>query len=79
MIDIKKLFPLIKQALPNVQDDLLLKKMKEFAADNPDMSNIDALMAFNEAMKHPDMQKFVAGNKNKFSAIEGRLDQKEVK
>ncbi len=69
MLDTHALLPLIKKELPGVSDQEILAGIEEFAQAHPDMSNIEALMAFNEALK--------GGQKpqGQFSDIEGALDK----
>jgi len=78
-IDIKKLFPLIKRELPGVPDAEILSGMQEFTKAHPDLNNVDALAAFNEAMKDPQTRQSFESEKNKFSSVEQAISPKEVK
>ena len=66
-INIQKLFPIVKQEYPNVADNVLLQKMTEFSKKYPNMTDQQAIQAFQMAMekakpKNPT-QKYLSGQK----------------
>jgi hypothetical protein len=56
MIDIRQLFPLVKQAFPHVPDARLLQQMEAFAQQRPNLTNEQAIQALQEAVQHPAVQ-----------------------
>lgn len=70
MLDNHVLLPLIRKELPGVPDSEILQGIEEFAQQHPDMTNIEALMAFNQALKELPQKPQGA-----FSDIEGALDK----
>lgn len=56
MINIKQLFPLVKQAFPHIPDARLLQQMTIFAQQRPNMTDAQAIQALQEAVQHPAVQ-----------------------
>jgi hypothetical protein len=69
MLDNHVLLPLIKKELPGVSDQEILEGIEEFSKAHPDMTNVQALMAFNQALKEGQKPQ------GQFSDIEGALDK----
>lgn len=70
MLDDHALLPLIKKELPGVSDQEILAGIEAFSKEHPDMTNVEALMAFNQALKQMPQKPGGA-----FSDIEGALDK----
>ena len=70
MLDNHALLPLIKKELPGVSDKDILAGIEEFAKAHPDMTNVDALVAFNQALKQMPQKP-----QGEFSDIEGALNK----
>lgn len=71
MLDNHALLPLIKKELPGVSDQEILQGIEEFSKEHPDMTNVEALVAFNQALKQMPQKP-----QGSFSDIEGALDAK---
>lgn len=70
MLNTHTLLPLIRKELPGVPDSEILDGIEQFAKVHPNMTNVEALMAFNQAMKQMPQKP-----KGGFSDIEGALDK----
>jgi hypothetical protein len=70
MLDNHALLPLIKKELPGVSDQEILQGIEEFAQAHPEMSNVEALMAFNQAI-----QQMPNRPKGNFQDVESALEQ----
>lgn len=70
MLNNHALLPLIKKELPGVSDKEILDGIETFAKAHPQMTNVEALVAFNQAL-----QKSPQKPQGSFSDIEGALDK----
>jgi len=64
MIDEKVLLKHIKGDLPGASDKEIMQGIKDFDKENPGMSTLQALIAFRQAMKTPEVQAAKAGTSN---------------
>ena len=55
MIDTKKALATVKQYFPKMSDQQLMEKIEAFAKKHPNLTDEQAMAAFQQALQHPKM------------------------
>ena len=55
MINTKKALAIVKQYFPKMSDQQLMLKIEAFAKEHPNLTDEQAMISFQQALKHPNV------------------------